>query len=98
MNASTPTPVARARSHHGEQRFNWIVPVVYITLLMVPIYWLINMSFKTNAEIISSMTLFPRNPTLDNYRTIFTDSSWYSGYINSILYVVMNMVIVMASP
>ncbi|MCA0421801.1 MAG: carbohydrate ABC transporter permease [Proteobacteria bacterium] len=96
MNASTPTPVARARSHHGEQRFNWIVPVVYITLLMVPIYWLINMSFKTNAEIISSMTLFPHEPTLENYRTIFTDASWYSGYINSIIYVVLNMVISVA--
>ncbi|MCA0254969.1 MAG: carbohydrate ABC transporter permease [Proteobacteria bacterium] len=96
MNASTPTPVARARSHHGEQRFNWIVPVVYITLLMVPIYWLINMSFKTNAEIISSMTLFPHEPTLENYLTIFTDASWYSGYINSIIYVVLNMVISVA--
>ena len=96
MNASTPTPVARARSRHGEQRFNWIVPVVYITLLMVPIYWLINMSFKTNAEIISSMTLFPHEPTLENYRTIFTDASWYSGYINSIIYVVLNMVISVA--
>ena len=96
MNASTPTPVARARSHHGEQRFNWIVPVVYITLLMVPIYWLINMSFKTNAEIISSMTLFPHEQTLENYRTIFTDASWYSGYINSIIYVVLNMVISVA--
>ena len=96
MNASTPTQVARARSHHGEQRFNWIVPVVYITLLMVPIYWLINMSFKTNAEIISSMTLFPHEPTLENYLTIFTDASWYSGYINSIIYVVLNMVISVA--
>ena len=96
MNASTPTQVARARSRHGEQRFNWIVPVVYITLLMVPIYWLINMSFKTNAEIISSMTLFPHEPTLENYRTIFTDASWYSGYINSIIYVVLNMVISVA--
>ena len=96
MNASTPTQVARARSRHGEQRFNWIVPVVYITLLMVPIYWLINMSFKTNAEIISSMTLFPHEPTLENYLTIFTDASWYSGYINSIIYVVLNMVISVA--
>ena len=96
MTASTSTPAFRTPGHHGAPRFNWIVPVIYITLLMVPIYWLINMSFKTNAEIISSMTLFPHEPTLANYRTIFTDSSWYSGYINSIIYVVMNMVISVA--
>ncbi|MBN8934318.1 MAG: carbohydrate ABC transporter permease [Rhizobium pusense] len=72
------------------------MPTIYILLLLVPIYWLINMSFKTNAEIVSSMTLYPHQPTLQNYRTIFTDSSWYSGYINSIIYVVMNMVISVA--
>ena len=28
-----------------------------------------------------------------NYAVIFTDPSWYNGYINSIIYVVMNTVI-----
>ncbi|NUL19628.1 carbohydrate ABC transporter permease [Agrobacterium tumefaciens] len=88
---------ARSRRHHGPSRFSWLVPTIYIVLLLVPIYWLINMSFKTNSEIVSSMTLYPHQPTLQNYRTIFTDSSWYSGYINSITYVVMNMVISVAA-
>ncbi|MFS2008515.1 carbohydrate ABC transporter permease [Azospirillum sp. CT11-132] len=60
---------------------------------MLPIYWMVNMSFKTNEEILSGLTLFPRNPTLQNYVTIFTDPSWYSGYINSIYYVTLNTVI-----
>lgn len=71
----------------------WLVPTIYILLLMVPIYWLINMSFKTNREILSSFTLFPANPTLANYAVIFGDPSWYNGYINSMIYVAMNMVI-----
>jgi glycerol transport system permease protein len=37
----------------------WLVPGLYILFLMLPIYWLINMSFKTNQEILSSFTLFP---------------------------------------
>jgi ABC-type glycerol-3-phosphate transport system permease component len=37
-------------------------------------------------------SLWPRENTLRNY-TIFTDPSWYNGYINSITYVVMNTVI-----
>jgi glycerol transport system permease protein len=48
------------------------------------------MSFKTNVEITSTMTLWPEQPTVANYRVIFTDSSWYSGYINSLKYVVIN--------
>ncbi|MBN9547382.1 MAG: carbohydrate ABC transporter permease [Alphaproteobacteria bacterium] len=89
--------VARLMRRRGEEsRWWWIVPTLYIVVLLLPIYWLINMSFKTNAEIVSSLTLFPHNPTLANYRTIFTDASWYSGYINSITYVVMNMAISVA--
>ncbi len=69
------------------------MPTLYIVLLLVPIYWLVNMSFKTNQEILTSLTLYPHEPTLRNYRAIFTDPAWYSGYINSIIYVVLNMVI-----
>ncbi|RAZ74399.1 carbohydrate ABC transporter permease [Mesorhizobium atlanticum] len=86
--------VAKLMRRRGEEsRWWWIVPTIYIIVLLLPIYWLINMSFKTNQEIVSSLTLFPHQPTLRNYRIIFTDASWYSGYINSITYVVMNMVI-----
>jgi glycerol transport system permease protein len=66
---------------------------LYILFLLVPIYWLVNMSFKTNLEIASGMTLWPQQPTLEHYRRIFTDSSWYSGYINSLKFVGLNMAI-----
>jgi glycerol transport system permease protein len=84
------------RRRGGESRWWWIVPTIYIFVLLLPIYWLVNMSFKTNEEIISSLTLYPHAPTLNNYYIIFTQSAWYSGYINSITYVVMNMVISVA--
>ena len=51
------------------------------------------MSFKTNTEITGAFSLYPHAPTLRNYAVIFTDPSWYKGYINSIIYVVMNTVI-----
>ena len=68
-------------------------PVAYVFFLMVPIYWLLNMSFKTTNEILGGFTLYPHQFTLDNYATILTDSSWYSGYINSIEYVVINTIL-----
>jgi glycerol transport system permease protein len=39
------------------------------------------------------MTLFPKTFTFDNYITIFTDESWYSGYIHSLNYVAINTVL-----
>ena len=70
-----------------------LVLILYIAFLMVPIYWLVNMSFKSNTEILGGLTLWPRDLTLDNYRLIFTDRSWYSGYINSLYYVCLNTII-----
>ena len=70
-----------------------IVMTLYLLFLMLPIYWLLNMSLKTSTEVLNEFTLWPRNLTFDNYIKILTDRSWYSGYINSIIYVVMNTVI-----
>lgn len=70
-----------------------LTPILYIVFLMVPIYWLLTMSLKTNAEILGGFSLWPKDPTLANFRTILTDASWYSGYINSTIYVVLNTII-----
>jgi glycerol transport system permease protein len=70
-----------------------VVMTLYLLFLMLPIYWLLNMSLKTNMEITSGLTLWPREITFDNYIKIFTDESWYSGYINSLTYVVINTVL-----
>ena len=72
---------------------SWLLPTIYIFFLMLPIYWLLNMSFKTTNEILGTFSLFPINFTFENYIKIFTDPTWYNGYLNSITYVVMNTVI-----
>ena len=67
-----------------------VLVILYFVWLMLPIYWMINMSLKPNAEILGGLSLFPRNLTFENYRTIFTNPAWYTGYINSIIYVAIN--------
>jgi glycerol transport system permease protein len=74
-------------------RLKFLLPAIYILFLLLPIYWLLNMSFKTTNEILGAFTLWPRNFTFDNYRKIFTDPTWYWGYINSLIYVLMNTVL-----
>ena len=75
------------------RRIKWLAPTLYIMFLMLPIYWLLSMSFKSTNEILGSFTLFPQEFTFDNYITIFTDPTWYVGYLNSLAYVLINTVI-----
>ena len=79
------------------KKYKWLVPTLYIIFLMLPIYWLINMSFKTTTEIINTYSLWPQKFTTENYVKIFTDITWYMGYINSITYTVFNTVISVAA-
>ena len=36
--------------------------LIYFLFLLLPIYWLFNMSLKTNEEILSGLTLVPAAP------------------------------------
>jgi glycerol transport system permease protein len=84
MRASSATILGRLR---------WLVPTLYIVFLLLPIYWLLNMSFKNTNEILGGFTLWPQQFTLENYVKILTDRTWYMGYVNSLAYVVMNTII-----
>ncbi|WP_271271024.1 carbohydrate ABC transporter permease [Aliamphritea hakodatensis] len=65
----------------------------YIFFVLLPIYWLLNMSFKSNSEILGELTFWPKDFTLDNYAVIFSDPTWYMGYVNSMAYVSLNVII-----
>jgi glycerol transport system permease protein len=69
------------------------VPAIYVAFLIVPIYWLIIMSLKTTMEIESSFIPYPLAPTLENFEFIFSDPAWYIGYLNALIYVLMNVAI-----
>jgi glycerol transport system permease protein len=70
-----------------------MAPLVYVALLMTPVYWLVAMSFKTNTEIGGGLTFYSHSLSLENYALILTDPDWYMGYVNAIIYVVINVVI-----
>ena len=78
------------------RRITWLAPTLYIVFLLLPVYWLVSMSFKTTNEILGSFTLYPKEFTLDNYIKIFTDPTWYTGYLNSIIYVSINTILSVA--
>ncbi|SES29379.1 carbohydrate ABC transporter membrane protein 2, CUT1 family (TC 3.A.1.1.-) [Vreelandella subterranea] len=87
------TPAQRRKRNARTRLRSRLLLGIYLVLMILPIYWLLNMSLQTNSEILGSMTMWPENLTFDNYIGIFTNSSWYMGYVNSIAYVLMNMLI-----
>jgi glycerol transport system permease protein len=92
MTIAKPRKVSRRMRPSGSA----VVMALYLLFLMLPIYWLLNMSLKTNSEILGAFSLWPRDLTFANYAKILTDPSWYMGYVNTLIYVVMNTAISLA--
>lgn len=81
------------------ERTNRVAPALataYFLLLLVPIYWLLITSLKTNQEILNDFSPWPQQITFDNYLTIFTDPAWFGGYLNSLAYSIINTVLSVA--
>jgi glycerol transport system permease protein len=78
-----------------QDRRRWtrtLMLVVYMLFALIPLYWMFSISLRTNEETMSTFATLPQHVTFENYKVIFTDPSWYWGYINSIIYVLMNTV------
>jgi glycerol transport system permease protein len=66
---------------------------VYLLALMLPIYWLVNMSLRSNEEITSALAFFPHHPSLEKYFYILHDPTWVHAFLVSLTYVAINTVI-----
>jgi glycerol transport system permease protein len=71
--------------------------IIYFVLLFIPIYWMINTSLKTDYEVLSRFTLYPHDLTFANYIEIFTSRQWMQSFVNSLIYVCMNVVITLVA-
>src|SRR5215207_6345458 len=89
---------APARRGFMKPRRLWVTAlmIVYFLFLAAPLAWMLSMSFKTNAEILSTRSLLPQQPTTANYEEIFTEPFWRESFINSLSYVLLNTVITLA--
>src|SRR5699024_1164925 len=65
----------------------------FLIFLLVPVYWLVILSFKTNTGITSMLSFFPQNGTLEHYQKIFGNSYWWGAFLHSLEYTVINVII-----
>jgi glycerol transport system permease protein len=73
-------------------RPHWLL-YLYCAYLLVPIYWLINLSLRDRADILGSLSALPSDPSFANYVEVFSNPVWSAGFINSLSYVAINTVI-----
>jgi multiple sugar transport system permease protein len=91
--------LSKSKSH---RRSFW--PVVRLLLLvsalvltLVPVYWMINTSLKTQVEVFASPpTLYPQKPVLENYVTLFTRRNLGAYLVNSVVIVTGSVSLAMA--
>jgi glycerol transport system permease protein len=76
-----------------QSRLKPAVITLYLFMLMLPIYWLLNMSVRSTDDILAHFELIPSHPTLANFAHILGDPTWYRGYIVSMEFVLLNMTI-----
>lgn len=93
---AAPAVRKRARSDGRRRAITASLLGLFLIFQALPIYWIVRMSLMTPANVLSRPDFLPVNPTLDNYRTIFSDPTWYMSFVNQITYVCLNTVISLA--
>ncbi len=84
---------ANLKTHKMKKRYIFLI--IYFIILFLPIYWMVITSFKTDQDILRSLSFFPKNPTLVNYTDMFTSSFWMTSFLNSLIFVSINIIMVL---
>ena len=67
----------------------WLIMAVWA----LPVVWLISMSLRDNADILSKFEVIPSEISFTGYIKFFEDPSWIGSYMNSVTYTILNMVL-----
>jgi multiple sugar transport system permease protein len=52
------------------------VTALVLAVVLLPIYWMVATSLKTNKEITQHATLYPHAPTFNSYVLLFKDTAF----------------------
>lgn len=78
------TAVRRNRNRRVKARVKTLIGIVLTALMLFPVYWMINVSFTTDANLRKTPpSLIPIDGTLDGYRAVISQQLPYLG--NSLL-------------
>jgi raffinose/stachyose/melibiose transport system permease protein len=95
MATAVTTPTRRADESRAEQRrgrslhrLNWLGGAAgwfWLVIVLVPIYWIVITSFKTQSNYFATNPLAPpTDPTIENYRLVI-ESQFARYFVNSVI-------------
>ena len=86
--AKAKAPAPRPRNKRRAQQYNWLgggLSWVWLFIVMLPIYWIVITSFKTQANYFITNPLAPPSEmTFENYKTVI-ESDFARYFINSVI-------------
>ena len=86
-----------ARSAHGDRAIGIVVLSAAALLVLVPFFWMISLAFTPEAQAFGTVSLIPKNPTMDNFQTALVDAHLLRALLNSaivaLVVVLMNCVV-----
>ena len=89
MTASTARSNSSYRSSKRTRQiigriFFWLLIVIIFVYLMFPFYWALISALKTGSELNQTpVTYFPQNPSLKNFASVFRNTTFLRGLLNS---------------
>ena len=82
--------------------FKYFVLILMGFIMVYPLLWMVGSTFKTNAEIFTSLSPFTAHPTLDGYYNAVTktyggDITIWRAFLNTYSYVIPKVVFTVIS-
>jgi multiple sugar transport system permease protein len=74
--------MSKQRRERRNRILLWVAVVAIMIFCLFPFYWMINTSLKTGPDL-STASLYPPNPTLSNYDSIFSNNDFTTALKNS---------------
>jgi len=100
--ASANNAINKSSKTKRLKRYNWfdvsnVILLTFLALLvLIPFYYVLVISFVSEAEYNTSTLLFPKEPILNNYRSIIFASGLLNSFKNSAFVVVIGVAYNMA--
>jgi len=81
---ATAAPPPRKKVSAGPKTpwWLWVAVAAIVVFCLTPFYWLVNISLKTGPDL-SGNDLYPPNPSLKNYQSIFQNNDFTHALLNS---------------
>jgi len=76
-----------------KRAFTAIVSTLLLALVLLPIYWMVAASLKSNKEITQDATLYPHAPTFGNYIRLLSQKQFDAYLMNSLVVTAASVVL-----